>query len=234
MSEQRRFRGVEVRATTLEDGTPGVVLQTIRPGVVDDYGSVWDAHAFDESLGQRLPTLCWAHDWSDPLGPGTGYETSDEGPRVSFRFSDFDAVPQARRAHAQVTDGTIQDCSVGFWVPDGGRRAPTEAEMKTYPGVREIITKANLDEVSLVLRGAVPGAKVLAVRTAAGVVDESLVLDLAKRVTAGEMTKEEALTALELAAAGTEPPVEQNDDDEVDDDEVLAEVEAELEEVESW
>lgn len=230
MTETRRFRGVEVRATTLEDGTPGVVLQTIRPGVVDDYGSVWDGHAFDESLGQRLPTLCWAHDWSDPLGPATGFDLSDDGPRVSFRFSDFEAVPQARRAHAQVTDGTIQDCSVGFWVPDGGRRAPTEAEMKQWPGVREVITRAMLDEVSLVLRGAVPGAKVLAVRTASGTVEESLVLDLAKRVTAGEITKEEALVALDLAAGG-EPPAETEEVEEVDEAAVLAEADAILSEV---
>lgn len=233
MSEQRRFRGVEVRAATLPDGAAGVVLQVIRPGVVDDYGSLWDAHAFDESLSQRLPTLCWAHDWSDPLGPGVGYETSDDGPRVSFRFSDFDAVPQARRAHAQVTDGTIQDCSVGFWVPTGGRRDPTEAEVKEYPGVREVITRAMLDEVSLVLRGAVPGAKVLAVRTAAGTVDESLVLDLAKKVTAGEITKDEALTALELAATGAEPTDENdNDDEEIDEAAILAEADAAL--AEAW
>lgn len=231
MTETRRFRGVEVRATTLEDGTPGVVLQTIRPGVVDDYGSVWDAHAFDESLGQRLPTLCWAHDWSDPLGPATGFDLSDDGPRVSFRFSDFEAVPQARRAHAQVTDGTIQDCSVGFWVPDGGRRAPTEAEMKQWPGVREVITRAMLDEVSLVLRGAVPGAKVLAVRTASGTVEESLVLDLAKRVTAGEITKEEALVALDLAAGGEAPAETETETEEVDEGAVLAEADAILSEV---
>jgi HK97 family phage prohead protease len=207
VSEHRRIRGVEVRADEI-DGAPGVVLQTIRPGVVDDYGSLWNADVFDDSLGERLPVLCWAHDWSEPLGPGVDYEASDEGPRVRFRFSDFDAVPQARRAHAQVTDGTIRDCSVGF--SNVTRRNPTEEETRSYPGVREVIERASLDEVSLVLRGAVPGAKVLAVRTKEGrmaAVDENVVVDLARKVSSGELTKEQAKAALDLVA-GPDPEPE--------------------------
>lgn len=215
MTEHRRIRGIEIRAT--DDNGPGVTLQAIRPDVVDDYGSVWDPHCFDDSLAQRLPVLCWAHDWSDPLGPAVGYETTDTGPRVRFRFSDFDAVPQARRAHAQVVDGTIQDCSVGFMVPTGGRREPTDEERTRWPGVKEIIEKAELDEVSLVLRGAVPGAKVLAVRTAAGVgqVDEDTLLDVGRKVAAGDLTVEEGQAVLALAAGGSiEPPA--GDPDPVD------------------
>lgn len=193
--EHRAIRGVEIRAASV-DGRPGVTLHAIRPGVVDDYGSLWAADAFDESLGQRLPTLCWAHDWSEPLGPGVAYETGKDGPTISFQFSDFEAVPIARRAHAQVSDGTIQDCSVGFW--NAQRRDPTDAEAKKYPGIREVITKAQLDEVSLVLRGAVPGAKVLAVRGAKVAVDAAV--DLARRVQEGEITQDEAKVALDLLA----------------------------------
>ncbi|MGK2947930.1 MAG: HK97 family phage prohead protease, partial [Acidimicrobiales bacterium] len=194
--EQRTVRNVEIRATEV-DGKPGVTLHAIRPGVVDDYGSLWAADAFDESLATRLPTLCWAHDWSEPLGPGVDYETSDEGPAIRFLFSDFEAVPIARRAHAQVADGTIQDCSVGFY--GATRRDPTDDERITYPGVREVIEKAQLDEVSLVLRGAVPGAKVLAVRGAKVAVDAAV--DLARRIAEGEITKEQAHEALDLLAA---------------------------------
>lgn len=209
--EHRAIRGVEIRAAEV-DGAPGVTLHCIRPGVVDDYGSLWMADAFDESLATRLPTLCWAHDWSEPLGPGVDYETSDDGPTVRFRFSDLDAVPIARRAHAQVSDGTIQDCSVGFW--DAKRREPTEAESKKYPGVKEVILKAQLDEVSLVLRGAVPGAKVVAVRGAKVAVDAAV--DLARRVQEGEITQEQAKAALDLLATDdqdddgdeTQPPAE--------------------------
>lgn len=193
--ERRAMRHVEIRATEV-DGRPGVTLHAIRPDVVDDYGSVWMPDTFDESLATRLPTLCWAHDWSEPLGPGVDYETGPDGPAIRFAFSDFEAVPIARRAHAQVADGTIQDCSVGFYAAE--RRDPTDAERKKYPGVKEVILKAQLDEVSLVLRGAVPGAKVLAVRGAKVAVDAAV--DLAARIAAGEITQEQAKAALDLLA----------------------------------
>lgn len=201
MTERRTFTDIEIRAG--EDGPPSVTLQCIKPGVVDDYGSLWKADAFDESLQQRLPTLCWAHDWADPLGPGIEAIPSRGGPKVKFNFSDFDAVPQARRAHAQVMDGTIRDCSVGF--SGVSRRDPTEGERSKHPGVREVIEKATLDEVSLVLRGAVPGAKVLAVRsvrTESGAVDGEFVIELGRKVAAGEITHEAAAAAIKLAAGG--------------------------------
>jgi HK97 family phage prohead protease len=196
MSKNHETRkAAEVRAATV-DGKPGVTLHCIKPGVVDDYGSLWMADAFDKSLATRMPTLCWSHDWSEPLGPALSYATSDDGPSIDFAFSDFDAVPMARRAHAQVMDGTIQDCSVGFYAAQ--RRDPTEDEVKAYPGIREVILEAQLDEVSLVLRGAVPGAKVLAARGAKVAVDAAV--ELARRVTEGELTQAEAKTALDLLA----------------------------------
>lgn len=150
-----------VRAARVK-GKPGVTLHVIQPGVVDNFGSLWMPGTFDESLRRRLPTLCWAHNWSEPLGPGVGFRASSQGPDVDFQFSNFEAVPMALRAHAQVVDGTIRDCSVGFW--NAQRRDPTNAEINKYPGIQEVIEKADLDEVSLVIRGAVPGAVVAGVR----------------------------------------------------------------------
>lgn len=166
-----------------------VTLQACPPGVLDDYGSVWKANTFDESLKRRMPVLCWGHDWTRPLGPGIEHQTTSSGPIVKFRFSDFEAVPEARRAYAQVLDGTITDCSVGF--SNAQRRAPTGAEEQRYPGIQEVIERATLDEVSLVLRGAVPGAKVLAARSARGrlTIDEDDVVAIAYRVASGEWTQ---------------------------------------------
>ena len=79
----------------------------------------------------------WAHKWEDPIGRGVDYRSTAQGPIVEFHFSDFDAVPQARRAWSQVRDGTITDCSVGF--SDSTKRAPTEGERSKYPGVTEVI-----------------------------------------------------------------------------------------------
>lgn len=188
-------RRAEIRAADI-GGRPGVTLKIITPYVVDDYGSVFMPDTFDESLQTRGPALVWAHEWEEPLGPYADHRADTDGaPIVDFAFSDFEAVPQARRAHSQVGDGTIRDCSVGFC--NTVRRPPTEDEIKLWPGVREVITKADLDEVSLVLRGAVPGAKVLSMRSG-GQVSIDAVVELARRVSAGELTDAEARAALDL------------------------------------
>jgi len=208
--EHRAIRGAQIRAVT-EDGQHFIDLQIITPNVVDDYGSVWMEDCFDRSLDERMPTLAWAHDWSEPIGRGVSWSREPgEGPVVRFRLDDFDAVPTARRAFAQVQSGTIDDCSVGF--SNTQRRDPTGDEVTKWPGVREVIESADDDEVSLVLRGAVPGAKVVAYRSGerAVTVPIDAVTELARKVNAGELTEEDALTALDLLGV---------DDDQGDDDE---------------
>lgn len=194
----RRHLGGEVRATSTE-GAHTVALRAIRPGVVDDYGSVWMADAFDETLRERLPVLAWSHNWSEPIGVGLSFTPTPEGPIVTCRFDDFDAVPRAAQAFHQVSSvpPTIRDCSVGF--SEVQRRDPTDAERAEWPGVVEVITRARMDELSLVLAGAVPGAEVMAVRMAnddAHVGREAAAALLAK-VATGELTLTEALVSLE-------------------------------------
>ena len=207
--EHRAIRGAQIRAVA-EGGEHFIDLQIITPNVVDDYGSVWMEDCFDRSLDERMPTLAWAHDWSEPIGRGVSWSREPgEGPVVRFRLDDFDAVPTARRAFAQVQSGTIDDCSVGF--SNTQRRDPTGDEVTKWPGVREVIESADDDEVSLVLRGAVPGAKVVAYRSGerAVTVPIDAVTELARKVNAGELTEEDALTALDLLGV---------DDDQADDE----------------
>jgi HK97 family phage prohead protease len=200
----RRNLGGEVRAAKSEDGHHTVTLRAITPDVVDGYGSVWMPDAFDKALAKRLPVLAWSHDWSDPIGVGVSFEADDGGPLVTARLDDFDAVPRARQAYAQVSADppTIRDCSVGF--SDVKRRDPSEDELKRWPGCREVITSATMDELSLVLAGAVPGAEVVGVRSSgirmAGVSDafisrEAAATLIAKTAT-GELTLSEALNGL--------------------------------------
>lgn len=211
--EHRAIRGAQIRAVT-EDDQHFIDLQIITPNVVDDYGSVWMEDCFDRSLDERMPTLAWAHDWSEPIGRGVSWSRQPgEGPVVRFRLDDFDAVPTARRAFAQVESGTIDDCSVGF--SNTARRDPTEAERQQWPGAREVIESADDDEVSLVLRGAVPGAKVVAYRSGerAVTVPIDAVTELARRVNAGEISEEDALTALDLLGVDDDPDGDGQDSD---------------------
>jgi HK97 family phage prohead protease len=241
--EHRTFQNMEIRTTeeTGPNGRPVISLRAIKPGVVDDYGSLWNPRTFDGRMESRTaadahdtPTLCWAHDWADPIGHGIGYRSDAEGPFVDFELDDFDAVPRARQADAQVRSRTIRDCSVGF--SNVKRRPPTEDETRAHPGIREVIEEADLDEVSLVLRGAVPGAKVLAIRSSNGQrrqVSEAFLKDLAREVESGTMTKAQALVAIDLAAGETAeaPPAptgEENEDDTIAAAELAAEVDEAL------
>lgn len=232
--ETRTFRNMEVRAVDElgPNGRPVVELRAIRPFVVDDYGSVWMPDTFDTLVGGRIaadpddtPALCWHHRWDDPIAHGIAFNPDAAGPLLRFELDDFDAVPRAKQADAQVRSKTIRDCSVGFF--NTKRRDPTDSEKEMWPGVREVIYEADLDEVSLVLRGAVPGAKVLAIRSAGGEVGEDAWLAVARKVAAGDLTVAEGKAALALAAEdGDQASAGEPDPDaDAEDDQEPAEVE---------
>ncbi len=204
MKIERRHARTEVRAATTETGTRTVVLQPIVPNIVDDYGSVFMPDTFDASLEERMPTLAWGHSWQHPIGRATGWSADGDLRSIEFRVAN---TQQANDAYALCEPGpngeppVIDDCSVGF--SNTKRRPPTDEELKRWPGAQEIIEKADLDEVSLVLRGAVPGAKVLSLRSRDGrvaSVDEDVVMDVARKVAAQEMTEEEGRAYLNLIA----------------------------------
>lgn len=130
--------------------------------VVDEYRSVFLPGCFDESLAQRMPAICWSHAWNDPVGIVTGWDSLAEGLAIVAQLDDPDAVPRARQAWAQLRSGSMTDLSVGFSHVE--RREPTPDELQRFPGCGEIIERAQLDEVSIVMRGAVPGSQVTGTR----------------------------------------------------------------------
>lgn len=188
--EHRAFRATEIRATPDSRTFEAVV---VNYGVLDDYDTIFDAGCFAASLEERMPRITWAHDWSEPLGRYVDYRDTDKSLTLIGEFDDFTAVPTARRAHAQLLSGTIDQFSVGF------HRIDSYEDDDNHTHFR----KAGLDEAALVLVGAVPGTKLLSVRSGQGgrrEVPEALVIDLAKKVTAGELTQQEAAVAIDLAA----------------------------------
>lgn len=191
-----------------DDGT--VEVLAVAYGIVDDYGSLWAPGVFQRSLAERMPTFAFGHSWSDPIGRAIGQRDSDEGQWVTMRLDLDEAVPRALQAHAQMKSGTLDDVSVGF--SNVTRREPTDDERRDYPGVLEVIEDADLDEVSVVLRGAVPGAKVMAVRAANGTVAVDAVVEIAKRKVAGEITEGEADEALRLLAVDSQEAMQQPHD----------------------
>lgn len=167
----------QVRATSLqlrdidEGGKFAATVMTYR--VIDDYGTDFEPKVFDASLQRRLPRVVWGHDWTDPIGRYIAYEDTQtrldlvgqldmsmievntDGSIVAIQ----PAVPRAHQAYAQLRSGTIDQFSVGFYPEDG-----YEFEQDGQYYFR--FTRARLDEVSLVLVGAVHGTKLLGVRDA--------------------------------------------------------------------
>lgn len=197
---RREHRSAEVRQ--IDDGGRTFRARAVTYGIIDDYGTRFMPGCFADSLAERLPVIAWAHSWDDPIGRCVDYIDSADGLDIVGHLDDPDAVPRARQAIAQLRSGTITDVSVGFM---------RTADRTGSDGVTEI-TGATLDEVSLVLRGAVPGARVLSVRDGAQI-PASLAADLLARLGAGSIDLHEALTEAKAAAAGTvtatadDPPV---------------------------
>lgn len=196
--ERRTVRPTEVRVAGDGRTLEAVVLTY---NTIDDYNTRFRPGCFTDSLEARMPRICWAHRWDEPLGRWVDYRDTATELTLIGELDDFDAVPMARRASAQLQSGTIDQFSVGFMREDD---APVDPE--EVGGVRGVvdITKGQLDEASLVLVGAVPGTKLLAVR-AGLMVPEAAVVDLARKVAAGELTKDEAKVALDLLADDPDP-----------------------------
>lgn len=223
---KRETRTGEIRAAG-DDGT--IEILAVAYNITDDYGTQFERGTFTRSLEERLPVIAWAHDWSEPIGRALSYREADEGLYLTARLDIGSAVPRADQAHAQARSGTLTDVSVGFL-----RRSDELRDGVT------VITDADLDEVSFVLRGAVPGAKVLAVRSARSgeVVDLAAVEQIARRVVAGEIdqaTADEMARLLSAPPAGEPAPTPELEGAELEEapvpDEAAADVIAEAEQI---
>lgn len=211
------------------------IARAIRYNVVDDYKTIWTPGTFTESMQTRMPRIAWAHSWQDPIGvyKEVVADTPDHLDLLG-KLSDFEAVPRARQAYAQMQDGTIDNFSVGFGRQDWVQAQDLDAADKRA-GASERMTRATLDEVSPVLVGAVPGTALLAVRSARGKVDLDAVVELARRVKAGDLTVDEAdevvrMLAVEDPAAPVILDQPDTGDDEAEAAAALDEVLGELEE----
>lgn len=164
--QHRMIPRIHVRMTP--DGSPGrFEAVVLNYNVVDDYRTIFLPGVFDESMDERMPRVVWSHDWSEPLGRYISYTSTSTQLTLVGEFDDMAAVPRAAQAYAQLKSGTIDQFSVGFLplemsmvqVPLGNSGEQTESV--------DAFVKGRLDEVSLVLVGAVPDTELLSVRMGA-------------------------------------------------------------------
>lgn len=227
---ERRMFATEFRDVTGSKGRQKWAT-AVTYNRVDDFGTIWLPSCFNEGLDERMPTILYGHDWytlDHVLGQGIDYKDTPAGCDVLFEFADPELVPPAARAMA-LTAGPnpiLKDVSVGFDRQEWIRKDdldPAQLEQ----GAEEAMVRAVMDELSIVVRGAVPDAQMRTrrswvidgtvatepprqVRTKGAhvdingtMVDVDLVVDLARRRAAGEMSMDEARAALDLVAGGT-------------------------------
>lgn len=165
MAGKREYRQV-IAEYRVDAGKPGeIVADVLTYNKLDDYGTSFRPGCFTESLNTRMPRICWAHDWTDPIGTWTDAEDTKQRMRLKGQLdlqmidgTTTPAVPSAHRAAVQLRSKTIDQFSVGFvrQVDEKGK----------VPGTYDIL-KGILDEASPVLVGAVPGTRLVSVRSRA-------------------------------------------------------------------
>lgn len=211
MNLEHRTVHAEVRTSSDEPGL--FEAKVMRYGILDDYKTIFDPEVFRDSLAERLPAITWGHVWTDPLGRYVDYKDTREALSLVGQLdlemiegTNIPAVPRAHQARVQLRSKTITDFSVGFRRDEGG----------VYRDDNDIehFRSARLDEVALVLSGAVPGTELVSVRQpirrlvsvrSGLMVPVETLIEVARLKAAGELTDEEAVIALDLASGAAVP-----------------------------
>jgi len=88
----------------------------------DSDGDILIKGCFSKSINERGPrsstnrkiAFLWQHDMNDPIGRIIDMEEKEDGAYALVKLSDFDAVPNSKRAYYQLKDGTLNQFSFGF------------------------------------------------------------------------------------------------------------------------
>lgn len=91
-------------------------------GNVDSAKDLLVKGCFSKSINERGPqsstnrkiAFFWMHNPNDPIGKILNIWEEEDGAYADVQLSDFDAVPNAKRAWSQLNDGSINQFSFGF------------------------------------------------------------------------------------------------------------------------
>lgn len=123
-------------------------------GNKDAAGDILIKGCFAKSISERGPesstnrkiAFLWQHDMSDPIGKVLAIEEREDGAYADVQLSNFDAVPNAKRAWYQLQDGDINQFSFGYqYIWD---KMEYDQEQDAY-----IIKEVRLHEISVVTLG---------------------------------------------------------------------------------
>ena len=150
------FKYFNVKSASVVDESEHVIeVKFASFGNVDSDGDLLVKGCFAKSINDRGPqsstnrkiAFLWQHDIRNPIGKILEIREEDDGAYARIRMSDFDAVPDAKRAYVQLTDGDINQFSFGFeYVWD---KVEYDEEKDAF-----IVREVKLYEISVVTLGA--------------------------------------------------------------------------------
>lgn len=117
------FKGFSAKDAAVVDESKRIIeVKFASFGNVDSDGDLLVKGCFAKSIQERGPgaatnrkiVFVWQHDIKDPIGKILSIDEREDGAYASVQLSNFDAVPNAKRAYYQLQDGDINQFSFGF------------------------------------------------------------------------------------------------------------------------
>lgn len=117
------FKGFSTKEAAVVDESKRIIeVKFASFGNVDSDGDLLVKGCFAKSIQERGPgsatnrkiAFVWQHDIKDPIGKILSIDEREDGAYASVQLSNFDAVPNAKRAYYQLQDGDINQFSFGF------------------------------------------------------------------------------------------------------------------------
>ena len=152
----KRLRKITAKEASVVDNDSHVIeVKFASFGNVDSDGDLLVKGCFAKSISDRGPesstnrkiAFLWQHDMRDPIGKILKMEEREDGAYAVVQLSDFDAVPNAKRAYCQLQDGVLNQFSFGYnYIWD---KMEYDEEKDAF-----IVKELNLHEVSVVTLGA--------------------------------------------------------------------------------
>lgn len=110
------------KADIMDDEKHVIRVKFASFGNKDSAGDILVKGCFAKSINERGPqsdtnrkiAFLWQHDIYDPIGKVLEIEELDDGAYAVVQLSNFDAVPNAKRAWYQLNDGDINQFSFGY------------------------------------------------------------------------------------------------------------------------
>lgn len=155
VKDKQLFKLTVKEASVVDEDKHVIEVKFASFGNVDSDGDLLVKGCFSKSINDRGPesstnrkiAFLWQHDMRDPIGKIMKIEEREDGAYATVQLSDFDAVPNAKRAYYQLQEGTLNQFSFGFnYIWD---KMEYDEEKDAF-----IIMEVKLYEISVVTMGA--------------------------------------------------------------------------------